>query len=325
MARVEVKIVPRTLAEFRAAVERFAREMGYNLRDIALGQGALLAQDSAIFSPPFPMGGGRGLSKAAQKAGEKAVDRDVSRVVVGADDTSKRSTGALVAMRLVGSVKYDNVGAFRQLRQSAALKSSKGNNSVFQKLLNDADEVRAFKKARNFFNRAKTSVNAFGRVEANATDVAGIHRAIKAKYAGRIWRNKGPGFPWFSKYVVEKAGAVQAYVEKEKLQVGSLKAGWWTVVQKLPRPKTKTGGERVYGMSGWLPWVKRHPANGSVLFRENGRDVTLVIANLIGDSDGAASDVDGGGVPAIAIGNRVKQLEAELVKRLEKAARQFEK
>lgn len=324
MARVEVKLVPRTLAEMKTAMERFAQVMRYNLRDVALGQGALLAQDSAIFSPPFPPGGGRGLSKQAEKAGKKAVQRDVNRVVVGADDT-KGTAPVLTAMRLVGAVKYGNFGAFQQLRGSAALKSTKGNNSVFQKILNDADDVRAFEKARNFFNRAKTSTNAFGRVEANATDVPSVHQPIKQKYSGRIWKNKGPGFPWYSKYVVESNGAVQAYIDEQQQRVGLLKSGWWAVVQKIPRPRTKTGGTKAFGMGGWLPWVKRHPSYGAVVFKDDGKTAQLIITNLIGDSDGAASDVEGGGVPAIAIGNRVKQMEAEMVRRLALAAKAFEK
>lgn len=324
MATVQVRMVPRTMADMRSAIERFAQAMRYNLRDVALGQAALLAQDSAIFSPPFPAGGGQGLSKKAEKAGKLSVQRDVNRVVVGADDV-KGVAPVLTAMRLVGSVKYGNFGAFQQLRGSSALKSTKGNNSVFQKILNDADDVRAFQKARNFFNRAKTSTNAFGRVEANATDVPSVHQPIRQKYSGRIWKNKGPGFPWYSKYVVETNGAVKAYVEQLQEHVGVLKSGWWAVVQKLPRPRTKTGGTKAFGMTGWLPWVKRHPSYGAVVFKEDGKTASLLITNLIGDSDGAASDVEGGGVPAIAIGNRVKQLEAEMVKRLALAAKAFEK
>lgn len=322
--QVQTRIIPKSLAEFKAAMDRFAEAMGYNLRDVALVQGALLAQDSAVFTPPFPKSGGNGLSNAAHKAGMKAVDRDVRKTVVGADD-KKGGAVALTAMKLVGSVRYDDFGSFQKLRQTAGLKSMKGNNSVFQKLLNDANAERAFKKAKNFFNKSKTRTNAFGRIEVTASDVRGVHQPIKEKYRNRIWKNKGPGFPWWEKYVVENSDAVTSYVEKQQEHVGLLKSGWYYVARKMPKIKTSTGKEKVYGVSKFKGWVTRHPDYGSVVFSDNKRDVRLVIANLIGDSDGVATGVDTGSVPDIAIGNRVKQMEAQLQARLEKAAKTFEK
>lgn len=321
--KLQPKIVPKSLAEFRAAMERFAIEMGYNLRDVALGQGALLAQDSAIFTPPFPKGGGQGLSNNAKKAGMKAVERDIRKTVVGSDDKKSGAT-ALTAMRFVGSVKYDDFGTFQKLRQSPGLKSVKGNNSIFQKLLNDANAERAFKKAKNFFNRAKSRTNAFGRVETSASDVSGVHQPIKTKYSNRIWKNKGPGFPWYEKHVVDQSSAVTAYIESMQEHVGLLKSGWYYVARKIPKPRTKEGTEKNFGLSKFKDWVMRHPDYGSVQFSENKKDVRLIIANLIGDSDNVATGSDLGSVPEIAIGNRVRQIEATLQKRLERAAKKFE-
>lgn len=322
--KVQPKIVPKSLAEFRAAIERFAVEMGYNLRDIALGQGALLAQDSAIFTPPFPKGGGQGLSPGALKAGLKAVDREVRKTVVGADD-KKSGAAALTAMRYIGTVRYGDFAGFQKLRQSPGLKSTKGNNSVFQKLLNDADAERAFRKAKNFFSKTKTAANAFGRIESTASAPAEAHQPIKVKYNNRIWKNKGPGFPWYAKQVVDSSQAVTAYIENIQQHVGLVKSGWYYVAAKMPKPRTKAGKEKVYGVSKFKWWVTRHPDYGSVIFSENKKDLRLIIANLIGDSDNVATGSDMGSVPDIAIGNRVKQIEAELQARLEKAAKTFEK
>ena len=322
--RAQVKLVPATVEQFKAALQAFASEMGIGMRDLALGQGALLARDSAVFTPPFPRGGGRGLGKSAEKAGNRAVEREVRKVVVAADD-KKGGAQAITAMRLVGAVHYGDFATFRKLKDSPGLKSVKGNNSIFQKILNDANAERAYKKARNFFNKAQSRANAFGRVEASASDAKSVHQVIKAKYSGRIWKNKGPGFPWSLKHVVDSKAALDTFIEKTQEDVGSLKSGWWSVASRLPRPIRKDGKEEVLGMSGWLPWVKRHGGNGSFTFTATGGNVRLIIANLIGDSDGVASGVDDppGGVPAIALGLRVANLQRALAARLEKAARKF--
>ena len=321
--QVQTRIVPKSLAEFKAAMESFAKEMGYNFRDVALAQGALLAQDSAIFTPPFPKSGGQGLSSAAEKAGKKAVERDVSKTVIGADAKGK-AAAPILAMRYIGSVRYDDFAGFQKLRQVQGLKSTKGNNSVFQKLLDDANAERAFKKAKNFFSKTATRTNAFGRIEVSTSDVAGAHLPVKHKYHNRIWKNKGPGFPWYAKQVVETQQAVKDYVTAAQQSVGELKAGWYYVAKKLPKARTSTGKEKTFGLSKFKGWVTRHPDHGMVNFNVTANNLRLIIANMIGDSDGVATGVDTGSVPEIAIGNRVKQIEATLQARLDKAAKKFE-
>ena len=66
-------------------------------------------------------------------------------------------------------------------------------------------------------------------------------------------------------------------------------------------------------------------AEPEVVIGELDGPVGYAIANLIGDSDGVASGVDDppGGVPAIALGLRVANLQRALAARLEKAARKF--
>jgi len=70
---VKITLDQTSVNKFIATLQRFAAKTGQSMRDATLEQAALICQDAATFTPPMPKGGGRGLSKAAQTAGDNAV------------------------------------------------------------------------------------------------------------------------------------------------------------------------------------------------------------------------------------------------------------
>jgi hypothetical protein len=97
---VKVTIEPKSQAEFLAAIQKYATRSKQTLKDATLEQAALACQDAARFTPPLAKGGGKGLDVAAGKAGERAVDRDVGKVVTSLTGGTKKTQQARLIKRL---------------------------------------------------------------------------------------------------------------------------------------------------------------------------------------------------------------------------------
>ena len=122
------------------------------MRDACLEQAALACQDAATFTPPMPKGGGRGLSKAAQVAGDEAVAGDMKKMFVAANDRSSTSASPLLTNQLAYATKTNDIGLFNKIIGKGTLEALKGLSPIMRKIANDRDYDRAFKKAKNYFN-----------------------------------------------------------------------------------------------------------------------------------------------------------------------------
>ena len=160
---VTVSISPKSQAEFIAALRQFAANTGQTMRDSALEQAALACQDAATFTPPLPKGGGRGLSKAAQTAGENAVAGDIKKLYVAANDRSANSAAGLLANQLAYATKTNDLGLFNKIIGKGTLQALKGLPPILRKIANDQNYDRAFKKAKNYFNTTNPVVTDYGQ------------------------------------------------------------------------------------------------------------------------------------------------------------------
>jgi hypothetical protein len=114
---------------------------------------------------------------------------------------------------------------------------------------------------------------------------------MKAKYAGRILKNKGPGISKELRPMADEA-ALKAYIKLQQKNVGRLKAGWLDVIMSLPKPETP-GIQKTYGIKGVPAWVmKNRNSTGYTAFTgtPNTGNFGMTIGNSIGDNDGVSTD-----------------------------------
>lgn len=317
---IVTRLNPASLAEFEAMLDQYARETKQTMRDVQLEQGALLCRDSAIFTPPMPKGGGKGLHKGAFKAGLQSVERDVRKVFVAADEKNSRAAVSIMSNRLAHATRANDIAAFNEVISSASLSTLKSTGGILRKILADPDQQRAFKKARNFFARVFTTSNEYGGVKMTKA-LKPIYDSIRSRYRGRIRKNKGPGFSYEKRYVTYSNDDIEQFIERQQMHVGRMKSGWYGAVMSLPKPKIN-GVEKNFGVNAFngADWVRRHGVGlGYSKLMVMPSAVSLKVGNRIADDYGIASEVEGGGVPAIAVGNRVKQMSARIIHLLQKA------
>ena len=161
---VTVSITPDSQAKFLAALKRFAKKTGQTLRDACLEQAALACQDAATFTPPLAKGGGKGLSKAAEIAGETAVAGDIKKMFVSANDRYSRNAANVLATNLAYATRNNDIGMFNKLIGGGSMKALKSLSPILQRIANDQDYDRAFKKAKNYLNRAEIVLSDYGTI-----------------------------------------------------------------------------------------------------------------------------------------------------------------
>jgi len=187
---VEIRVTPKSQAEFITACRKFAALTGQTMRDACLEQAALACQDAATFTPPMPKGGGRGLSKAAQTAGDEAIAGDMKKMFVAANDRSSTSASPLLTNQLAYATKTNDIGLFNKIIGKGTLEALKGLSPIMRKIANDRDYDRAFSKAKNYFNTTNPVMSEYG--QGFVQDVRSIHNRIKGKFGGRIGKGVRP-------------------------------------------------------------------------------------------------------------------------------------
>lgn len=315
--RVEVKIEPKSLADFQQAMAEYAYACRETIRDIALKNAALMCRESMMLTPP--MGSkGNGLKVQAQKAGEKSINRDVRKIYVAVDSRKGIAPLLLLTERLAYSTKHGTPAEFQSLLQGAARTTLKRGTRVLQAIANDYDDERAFRKAKNYFARSIVRKNEYGL--GYTQDLKLLHQTLRNQYGGRF--SKGgksiqPLRNWRDKEIVQDDQAIQDYVASRTPAVGMLKAGWYKVLMSLPKPSIRENKAN-FGTSGIPNYIKRHAgAAGYQTFVEGPSDFSLVIGNGIADMNNVSTEAD---VKSTVIGLRYKQLRLDLEQRLKKAA-----
>jgi len=317
MVSVSVKIDPKSFEEFQRACEEFAKGLGVDTHDVAIRQAHLICMDAMNFTPPMLKSGGGGLGKGAQNAGDGAVKADVNSIAVSAN---KRSAAFLMYRKLGDAAFRNDRSYFDRVLNNSNKVLKTVRNSIMVKIANDPDHERAFKKSRNLFARAIPQSNTDNLSQSYYSDIKDQHMRLKSKYDGRNIRKKQRRMDWVNKYVTTDQSVIDKEINRSKLQVGSLKAGWFKAKQRIPAMK----GKAVKRAGGTVPaWVSRHGApNGITNYSYNEKTLSLSLINLIGNNNNVASTA---GTKNIVYGNRVKQMPAELQKVLEARANKFNK
>lgn len=315
---VEVKIEPKSLAEFQQALAEYAYACRDTIRDVGLKNAALMCRESMMLTPP--LGADKnGLMVQAQKSGEKAINRDVRKIFVAA--SSRKDVAALVVIseRLAYSTKYGSPSDFRSLIQGASSTALMRGTRILKAIANDYDDERAFKKAKNYFAKTMTRKSEYGSM-GYVRDLYPIHQSYRQQHGGRFIRNGYPVSPvknWRDKEVVQEDAEIAEYVASRTPAVGKLKSGWFKVLQMLPNPSSRERKTN-FGTGGIPTYIKRHPGTAGYMTLIEANDVfSLVIGNAIADKNNVSTEAD---VKSTVIGLRVKQLRLDLEQRLKKAA-----
>jgi hypothetical protein len=306
---VSVSISPKSQAEFIAALRQFAANTGQTMRDAALEQAALACQDAATFTPPLPKGGGRGLSKAAQVAGDNAVAGDIKKMFVAANDRNSNSAAALLTNQLAYATKTNDIGLFNKVIGKGSLQALKNLPPIMRKIANDRDYDRAFKKAKNYFNTTNPVMTDYGQGFVN--ELRPPHNRIKGKFGGRIGKSVRPVK---LKMLVESKSDLDQYIRDRQAMVGMIKAGWASALRSLPKPVIN-GVPKDFGVKLLsVAWINRHNrVLGTNKLTANEKVVELSVTNTQGNVNGIATDAD---VLGLVYANRVKQMKARFEKHM---------
>jgi hypothetical protein len=303
-------IVPKSKADFDAAITEFAKNVNVDRKIIANEQMRLMLRDAMTFTPPMPKGGGQGLTDGAWRAGKGKLEADVKRIFIPMDQPMRAMP--VIMRQVINMVKSDDRGGYFELSTTMGKKKDgrlAGISPVMRKILDDTDWERSFKKAKNYLSKA----NIFGdirQIEGPTNDLRSIHDKYKAKVGGRWPKNAPVGGP---QYMVGTALYLQAYIAERQLKVGRVKAAWASAIRMIPRLMTAKGNARNMGVYN-APWVDRNRTpDGFFSMSETGSMVTMTATNMIGDINNVASKA---GTVNIVYGNRVKQLNATIQARI---------
>jgi len=303
---IEVKIEPRSLAEFNDTLTRVAIGVGMDAQSMLCKQAMLLCQDLATFTPPMPAGGGKGLSNAAKKAGENAVAGDIRKLFIAVGDRNINSQRAVVFRSLAHATQTNNRASFDKIIKKSTIEQLR-MSPIMTKILNDRDYDRAFLKAKNYLSRVPVSANEYGFDFAQ--DLRAHHDRVKAKFGGRIKKGQRIGVP---RLMVESKGELDAYIRERQAAVGRSKAGWLRALTMIPKPQRANVASGRFGAKlRDTMWVARHGGLGMATSSFTVKDSFVEIKNLLGNVNFIA---DGAGTLALALGNRDKQMKADLEK-----------
>ena len=298
---VSVSISQDSQAKFIAALQRFAAQCGQTMKDAALEQAALACQDAATFTPPMPKGGGRGLSKAAQTAGDNAVAGDIRKLYVAANDRNSNSAANIIVTQLAYATKTNDIGLFNKIIGKGSLQALKNLPPIMRKIANDQDYDRAFKKAKNYLNRANPIRTEYG--QGFVDELRPPHDRIKGKFGGRIGKSARPVK---IKMLVESKSALDQYIKERQQMVGMIKAGWASALRSLPKPVIN-GVPKDFGVKLLkVAWINRHNrVIGTNRLLANQKVVELSVNNSQGNVNDIAVDAS---VLEHVYANRIKQM-----------------
>ena len=313
---IQVRLEPKSKAEFISAIQKFAARSKQTLRDATLEQAALACQDAAKFTPPLVKGGGNGLSPAAKKAGEKAIDRDVGKVIAPLTGGTRKTQQARFIKRLGSLALNDNASLFWKVaaKGSSVLNGNPFLSRVLSDRYNGFGTVWGFKKLRNYFNRIGTKVS--GELNQSylqdVSQINNVYRPIYRKTGGRLWKNgrNVSGINSMIKYVAENKEDIAAYVAQRQESVGAIKSGWAMALKSLPKPMI-SGVAKDYGVELLkTAWITKHSSvhgMSQTVFGQNSNNV--VVTNMNGNINGIA---DQAGVIGLVYANRIKQMPARV-------------
>ena len=312
---VKVSIEPKSLSEFMATLKAIAAMTGVAEKDVAKKQAALICEDMARFTPPLIKGGGGGLSKTAETAGDGAVAGDIRKIFIAVGDRNISSQKAIVFQSLAHSTQTNNRASFDGIVRRSSLESLR-ISPIMTKILNDQNYDRAFLKAKNYLARVPIKSNEYGL--SYATDLRAHQNRVKAKFGGRIKRNQRIGEP---RFLVESKKVLNDYIKERQVSVGRTKSAWLRALMTLPMPSNKNGPVMFGKDLRKATYIARHAgAGGYSRVSETGKEHMITIGNLFGNVNGIADEANTMG---LALGNRDLQMKADMEQYLERTIRRF--
>ena len=262
----------------------------------------------------MPKGGGRGLSKAAQTAGDNAVAGDIRKIFVAANDRNSNAASALLTNQLAYATKSNDISLFNNIIGKGTLQALKGLSPIMRKIANDQDHARAFAKAKNYFNTTNPVKTDYG--QGFIGDLRAPHNRIKGKFGGRIGKNIRPTK---IKLLVESKGDLSAYIKERQAMVGMVKSGWASALRSLPKPVIN-GIPKNFGVDLLnVAWINRHAVRGTsnLVVDSQVKSLKLTVTNSLGNVNNIG--VDASVIPLVIV-NRRKQMGLRMKKHLRDAA-----
>ena len=283
---------------------KVAKEIGMDAQSMVAKQAMLVCADMATFTPGMPKGGGQGLTKHAKAAGEGAVAGDIRKLFIAVGDRNISSQKAIVFRSLAHAAQSNNRGMFDSIIKRSRIETLR-ISPIMTKILNDQNYDRAFLKAKNYLNRVPVSQNEYGFEYAK--DLRSHHNRVKAKFGGRIQRGQKIGEP---RLLVESKQELDAYIKERQAAVGRTKAGWLRALNMIPKPLRANVASGNFGAKlRDAGWIARHGGSGQATATYTNKNSQVTIQNFIGNINEIAVKAD---TMALALGNRVKQMEADL-------------
>lgn len=312
---MKVSVNPQELARLGQRLRDYAAVTKQTASDCAKEQAALICQDMAVFTPPLVAGGGQGLSKGAEKAGNNAVAGDIRKMFIAVGDKNINSQRAIMMMNMADATRNGNIGMFNQVVAKAQVDVMRGMSPVMRKILNDPDQDRAFKKAKNYLHRIPVKTNEYGLSFEH--DLRSKHNAIKAKFGGRIKKGQKLGVP---RMLVESKQVLDEYIKERQMMVGRIKSGWLTTLRQIPPPIIngipKNFGSKLANAPGF---IQRHSSpNGYVQIGNTTTEFKITIGNRQGNVNEIAMEAN---ALSLAIANREKMMGLRIKRFLDAAAK----
>ena len=292
-----------------------AKEVGIDAQSMVSKQAMLICADMATFTPGMPAGGGQGLSNAAKKAGENAVAGDIHKIFIAVGDRNINSQKAVVFQSLAHAAQTNNRAAFDKIIKKSRIETLR-ISPIMTKILNDQNHDRAFLKAKNYLARVPISSNEYGFEYAK--DLRSHHNRVKAKFGGRIGRDQRIGEP---RLMVESKQELDNYIKQRQAAVGRTKAGWLRALKMIPKPIRSNVESGNFGAKlRDVGWIGRHGGSGTASGMYTDKNAQVTIQNFIGNINAIAVKAD---TLALALGNRVKQMERDLNQHISRTKRRM--
>jgi hypothetical protein len=312
---VEVNIPRKSLSEFNAMLTKVATEIGMDAQSMVAKQAMLICADMATFTPGMPADGGQGLSNDAKKAGEGAVAGDIRKIFIAVGDRNISTQKAIVFQNLAHATQTNNQALFDKIIKRSRIETLR-ISPIMTKILNDQNYNRAFLKAKNYLNRVPIKTNEYGFEYAK--DLRSHHNRVKAKFGGRIGRDQRIGEP---RLLVESKQDLDAYIKERQAAVGRTKAGWLRALNMIPKPLRANVASGNFGAKlRNAGWIARHGGSGQATGSYTDKNAQVTIQNFIGNINAIAVKAD---TMALALGNRVKQMESDLNQHIARTKRKM--
>jgi hypothetical protein len=211
-----VGLVHANVDTFNRALGQFAAEVGYTIEYAALREVALMCRDAIVFTPPFVDGGGGGETKQAELVGKRAVNRDINTLFVAMNDKANVS-GAMMLNQLASAAKLRDFSSFQNAKKMSKQAGITYDALIPNQIIADSDDLRAYKKAQNFFNQYNVRP-----ANLPVDDLRSVHNRFKRlTRQGKTKIEKGRG-DYMGKFLVKSKSELKAYIKERQEEVLSL-------------------------------------------------------------------------------------------------------